>query len=77
MFTKQYVNVNGVGNIKVRADITEVNGRQGTLKSLSQKSQETLHRGYQDKGKIKYIGTINEVYDEKLEEKVGTKILVD
>lgn len=35
MFTKQHVKVNEVDNIKVRADITEVDGRLGTLKSSS------------------------------------------
>lgn len=35
MFTKQHVKVNEVDNIKARADITEVYGRQGTLKSSS------------------------------------------
>lgn len=35
MFNKQHVNVNRVDNIKVRADITEVDGRQRTLKSAS------------------------------------------
>lgn len=59
MFTKKHVNVNRADNIKVRADIAEIDGRQGTLKSSSYKGQQTLHKGYQYEGKIKYTDMIN------------------
>lgn len=46
MFTQQHINVNGVDNIKIRANIIEVDRRKETLKYSSHKGCQTLHRGY-------------------------------